>query len=91
MNATLEVKMNRQLNDSLRYLSSVKEYTEKELPSAVLKDVHQCLLHYHITDPSVKWSHVFKVMESAKSELRLEDYTVSDTSLEQIFLSFAKQ
>ena len=61
----------------------------KKFPSAELKDSHQLVLHYHISDASTKWSYIFDVMETAKRRLNLEDYNVSDTSLEQIFLSFA--
>jgi len=87
---TLLIKMKRELNDDKNNVIRVQQYVKKEFPSAELKDSHQCLLHYHITDVSVKWSHIFRVMESAKSELDLEDYSVRDTSLKQIFLAFAK-
>jgi ATP-binding cassette subfamily A (ABC1) protein 3 len=87
---TVIVKLRRELNDDSGYVSRVQQYMNKEFPSAVLRDSHQCLFHYHITDPSVKWSHIFRVMESAKKEYNFEDYSVSDTSLEQIFITFAR-
>jgi ATP-binding cassette subfamily A (ABC1) protein 3 len=87
---TIVIKLRRELNDDDNYVIQVKQYIQRAIPSAVLKDLHQCLLHYHITDTSVQWSHLFRVMESAKGQLQLEDYLVSDTTLEQIFLAFAK-
>ncbi|XP_040061354.3 LOW QUALITY PROTEIN: phospholipid-transporting ATPase ABCA3 [Ixodes scapularis] len=55
-----------------------------------LRDSHQTLLHFHVTDLSIKWSDLFETMEEMKQRLRFEDYIVSDTTLEQIFLAFAR-
>jgi ATP-binding cassette subfamily A (ABC1) protein 3 len=72
------------------YMADIQTYFKQQLPSAVLKDIHQCLLHYHIADTSVLWSHMFRVMEDIKSKFYLEDYIISDTTLEQIFIAFAR-
>ena len=58
--------------------------------SSVLKDAHHGTLHYHITDASVRWSQLFAVMERAKEKLQLDDYSLSQTTLEQLFISFAQ-
>ncbi|OQR68276.1 ATP-binding cassette sub-family A member 1-like, partial [Tropilaelaps mercedesae] len=55
-----------------------------------LKDSYQCLLHFHITDTSLLWSVLFEKIEQLKDQFDFEDVVVSDTSLEQIFLAFAK-
>lgn len=39
---------------------------------------------------NLKWSSMFGLMEQAKSNLQIEDYSISQTSLEQVFLSFTK-
>ena len=37
------------------------------------------------------WSSMFKVMENIREEFtEVEDYSISQTSLEQVFISFAK-
>ena len=72
-------------------MTDIQTYFKQQLPSAVLKDVHQCLLHYHITDTSMLWSKMFAVMEEIKLKFLLEDYVISDTTLEQIFLAFARR
>jgi len=87
---TVIIKLKRELNDDPNYLPSVQQHIQRAIPSAILKDLHQCLLHYHITDTSVQWSHLFRVLETANSQLQFEDYLVSDTTLEQIFLAFAR-
>ncbi|KAG1651998.1 ATP-binding cassette sub-family A member 3 [Nymphon striatum] len=59
-------------------------------PRAELKSLHQLFIHYHIPlDPSVGWAKIFGAMEKAKEKYHIEDYTVSQTSLEQVFLQFA--
>lgn len=74
------------------YLDQVQQSIEERLPSATLRDIHQTLLFYHIPPESdVTWASLFRAMEEAKVSLQLEDYQVGDTTLEQIFLSFAKK
>lgn len=36
------------------------------------------------------WSRMFGIMEQSKRELHVEDYSISQTTLEQIFLQFTK-
>ncbi|ESO83918.1 hypothetical protein LOTGIDRAFT_229502 [Lottia gigantea] len=65
-------------------------YIEQQFPGSVLKDVHQCLIHYHITDTNFTWGQVFGVMEKAKEKYNIEDYSVSQTTLDQVFINFAR-
>nr|CAD7421825.1 unnamed protein product [Timema poppensis] len=49
------------------------------------------LLHYHIQDPHVPWKVLFLGMERLKGAHQIvEDYTISETTLEQVFLAFAR-
>ena len=57
---------------------------------ATLRDTHELVLDYHVTDPKLAWSALFEIMESLKLRFELEDYTVSDTTLDQIFIAFAR-
>jgi len=41
-------------------------------------------------DTGLSWSKVFQVMENAKTEAGILDYSLSQTTLEKVFLSFAK-
>lgn len=59
---------------------------------ATLKDEHMVMLHYHIDGQTFKLSTLFSVMEKMKEELKIiDDYSISDSSLEHVFLSFAKK
>lgn len=49
-------------------------------------------MHYHITNPHIPLSEIFGQMEAIKDNYTVvEDYTVSDTTLEQVFIAFAKR
>uniref|UniRef100_A0A161MEC3 ATP-binding cassette subfamily A member 3 n=1 Tax=Triatoma infestans TaxID=30076 RepID=A0A161MEC3_TRIIF len=58
-----------------------------------LRDEHKGLLHYHLEDPNCKWSTLFRNMAKLKEEFSdaVEDYVLTDSSLEQIFLAFASE
>ncbi|XP_022665838.1 ATP-binding cassette sub-family A member 1-like isoform X2 [Varroa destructor] len=79
-------------------------YDSKELEDAVcacmhhlfsgqcrLKTNHQRLLKFHVTSLNLKWSEVFELILQlrTRSDLALEDIQVSDTTLEEVFLTFA--
>uniref|UniRef100_A0A646QF11 ATP-binding cassette sub-family A member 3 n=1 Tax=Hemiscolopendra marginata TaxID=943146 RepID=A0A646QF11_9MYRI len=69
----------------------LQNYILQKFPNCSLKDVHQGIVHYQVVDPSVSWKYLFQTMEEAKEQFNLEDYSVSQATLEQIFLSFAKK
>jgi len=55
-----------------------------------LKDRHEGLLHFQVPIEEMTWSKIFGTIERAKKKYFLEDYSVSQTSLEQVFISFAR-
>ena len=51
----------------------------------------QEFIHVHVRDVNMLWSSMFRIMEDIRDEFRgVEDYSISETSLEQVFISFAK-
>lgn len=66
------------------------DYIECEFPGSVLKDIHQGMVHYHIPDSKVTWSQLFGTMERCKRRFNIEDYSVSQTTLDQVFINFAR-
>lgn len=71
-------------------LQLFKDFIENTFPGSSLKDEHQGMVHYHLTDKSLSWAQVFGVLETAKEKYSIEDYCVSQISLEQVFLGFAQ-
>uniref|UniRef100_A0A8C4QFV7 ABC transporter domain-containing protein n=1 Tax=Eptatretus burgeri TaxID=7764 RepID=A0A8C4QFV7_EPTBU len=70
--------------------ATFKAFMKSIFPGSCIKDEHQCLLHYHLNSSDVTWAEVFGIMEKAKEDFALEDYSVSQITLEQVFLSFAR-
>jgi len=48
------------------------------------------MLQYQINNSALKWSFMFDTLERNADELEIIDYSLSQTSLEQVFLNFAK-
>lgn len=62
--------------------------------NCTLKAQHNNLLHYSIQsneNREVQCSQIFGAIEREKNSLHIEDYSVCQTNLEQIFLSFARR
>lgn len=68
----------------------LKEFIQSSFPGSILKDEHEGMVHYHICDPRVSWAQIFGVIEGNKLNYCIEDYSVSQTTLEQVFLNFAR-
>ncbi|XP_023584173.1 phospholipid-transporting ATPase ABCA3 [Trichechus manatus latirostris] len=70
-------------------LEEFKAFVHLTFPGSVLEDEHQGMVHYHLPSHGLSWAKVFGVLEKAKEKYRVDDYSVSQISLEQVFLSFA--
>lgn len=55
------------------------------------REQYQSILTFYIPNTTnLLWSNMFGLMENAKHLINIEDYSLSQTSLEQVFLSFTK-
>uniref|UniRef100_A0A8C9ZNJ8 ATP binding cassette subfamily A member 3 n=1 Tax=Sander lucioperca TaxID=283035 RepID=A0A8C9ZNJ8_SANLU len=81
-----KIHIEAELEDS--DLQLFKDFIESTFPGSQLKDEHQGMVHYHLTDKTLSWAQVFGTLEAAKEKYQIEDYCVSQISLEQVFLSF---
>lgn len=48
------------------------------------------MLSYHVQQTDLKWSEMFGLMEDNRLALQIVDYSLGQTSLEQVFLFFTK-
>jgi len=72
--------------------SRLKDWVGARLDDVAVKDEHKGYLHFHVANPTLPWHRLFRVMEEAKTEVGEGlEYSVSQTTLEQVFLSFAKK
>ena len=66
-------------------------HLEHLFPGSVLKDIHHGLVQYHVPrSPSVSLAALFSAMEDVRGQFPVEDYSVSQTTLEQVFINFAR-
>ncbi|XP_050413869.2 phospholipid-transporting ATPase ABCA3 [Patella vulgata] len=64
------------------------EFIKQQFPSTIVFDDHQGYAHFQIPDKSIPLAGIFEVMEKSKEEYFVEDYSVHQTTLEQVFLTF---
>ncbi|XP_046858898.1 phospholipid-transporting ATPase ABCA3-like [Xenia sp. Carnegie-2017] len=72
------------------YVERAKIFVQETFPGAILEESRQGMLTYQIVSESMQWSYVFGALEGSKQQLGIIDYSVSQTTLEQVFLNFAK-
>lgn len=70
-------------------LEDFKAFVDLTFPGSILEDEHQGMVHYHLPGRDLSWAKVFGILEKAKEKYSVDDYSVSQISLEHVFLSFA--
>jgi ABC-type multidrug transport system ATPase subunit len=86
-------------SESMDEVKEVENFVEKNIIGAIQKDKQQETLFYQITTEGMNnqnariqsIAELFTLLESNKDSLKLETYSLSQTTLEQVFLSFAKE
>jgi len=70
---------------------ALMDFINQTFPGSQLKDQHDGLVHYRIGKaPGLTWARLFGAVEGARVAYDIEDYSVSQTTLEQVFISFAR-
>lgn len=70
-------------------LEAVQQFMSLKFPNSRLEEEHMTRLKYCIPVKDLSLSQVFGALEGEKERLGLEDYSVSQSTLEQVFLSLA--
>ncbi|KAK7833304.1 hypothetical protein U0070_017303, partial [Myodes glareolus] len=76
---------------SVETLKDFKIFITLTFPGSKLKQENQGILHYYIPSKDNSWGKLFGILEKAKEQFNLEDYSISQITLEQVFLAFANQ
>uniref|UniRef100_W5N0J6 P-type phospholipid transporter n=1 Tax=Lepisosteus oculatus TaxID=7918 RepID=W5N0J6_LEPOC len=71
-------------------LEPVMKFIENELQGSVLKEKHRNMLQYQLPSSLTSLARIFSILSKNKQQLRIEDYSVSQTTLDQVFVNFAK-
>ncbi|XP_035828704.1 phospholipid-transporting ATPase ABCA7 [Aplysia californica] len=72
-------------------MAPVMDYITTTFPTAKLREKHYNMLQYQLGNKNLSLSQLFRAMEEAKRDLGVEDYSVSQTTLDQVFINFAKK
>ncbi|XP_052759277.1 phospholipid-transporting ATPase ABCA3-like [Galleria mellonella] len=88
----IKLKIDDSVDLSVRRIAvdTLKQFVNSNFKNPKLMEEYQGLLTYYLPDSSLAWSRMFGIIENAKRELNIEDYSISQTTLEQIFLQFTK-
>ncbi|XP_076005482.1 retinal-specific phospholipid-transporting ATPase ABCA4-like isoform X1 [Genypterus blacodes] len=70
-------------------LAPAESFMESSFPGCVQREKHYNTLQYEI--PSSSLAKIFQLVVANKERLSIEDYSVSQTTLDQVFVNFAKQ
>lgn len=65
-------------------LRPVMEFIERELPGSTLKEKHRNMLQYQLPTSLTSLARIFSLLSKNKDALSIEDYSVSQTTLDQV-------
>uniref|UniRef100_A0A8C3IHX8 P-type phospholipid transporter n=1 Tax=Chrysemys picta bellii TaxID=8478 RepID=A0A8C3IHX8_CHRPI len=71
-------------------LKPVQEFFGLAFPGSVLKEKHRNMLQYQLPSSPSSLARIFSILSQNKKRLHIEDYSVSQTTLDQVFVNFAK-
>ncbi|KAM7390730.1 hypothetical protein PAMA_008767 [Pampus argenteus] len=70
-------------------LNPAEAFMENTFPGCIQREKHYNTLQYKISSSSL--ARIFQMVLANKDKLNIEDYSVSQTTLDQVFVNFAKQ
>ncbi|KAK3577511.1 hypothetical protein CHS0354_026468 [Potamilus streckersoni] len=68
-----------------------QRFIQQNFPEAVLKEYYYNVLQYELKSRTVSLSYLFSKLEEAQKNLGIEDYSVSQNTLDNVFINFVKQ
>lgn len=82
-------KLSIRLNDNFNDIK-LKNFMKDKFPSSKIQETHRNLYEYVLPFNTTKLSAIFGQIESNRENLNIKDYSVSQTTLDQVFINFAK-
>lgn len=65
-------------------LKPVEEFFGHAFPGSVLKEKHRNMLQYQLPSSLSSLARIFSILSQNKKRLHIEDYSVSQTTLDQV-------
>ncbi|XP_021254439.1 ATP-binding cassette sub-family A member 12 [Numida meleagris] len=82
------VKMH--LNSSTVGTEMLTEFMKSHFPNTCLKDRHFNMVEYHVPVSAGGVANIFDLLEASKEAFKIRHFSVSQTTLEEVFIDFAK-
>ncbi|NWW00817.1 ABCA1 protein, partial [Machaerirhynchus nigripectus] len=71
--------------------AAVQALLQQHFPGIVLRERHGGLLQYHLPARVASLATVFSLLAAHRGPCHIEDYSVSQTTLDQVFVHFAQE
>ncbi|XP_059941358.1 retinal-specific phospholipid-transporting ATPase ABCA4 [Mesoplodon densirostris] len=84
---TMKIKSPK--DDLLPDLGPVEQFFQGNFPGSVQRERHYNMLQFQVSSSSL--ARIFRLLVSHKDSLLIEEYSVTQTTLDQVFVNFAKQ
>ncbi|XP_070694461.1 uncharacterized protein abca12 [Pempheris klunzingeri] len=68
---------------------AITSFMQRRFPSTYLKDQHSTMVEYHIPVAPGGVADIFDQLESNKNALQIKHFSVSQTTLDEVFINFA--
>ncbi|XP_068200893.1 phospholipid-transporting ATPase ABCA3-like isoform X1 [Palaemon carinicauda] len=81
---------NGHLSEMPPEMFKVKHFIESKFPRNQLREMQWGRFEYFVPSEGLTWSYVFGMLERNRVELAIDDYSVTQTTLERVFLSFTR-
>ncbi|XP_058155644.2 glucosylceramide transporter ABCA12 [Dasypus novemcinctus] len=78
------------LKNSKLSMESLTRFMQLHFPKTYLKDQHLSMLEYHVPVTAGGVANIFDLLETNKTALNITNFLVSQTTLEEVFINFAK-
>ncbi|KAM6375906.1 ATP-binding cassette sub-family A member 13 [Alca torda] len=79
------------LSKEISYRRMILDCLQLHFPGTQFKGQHLNLLEYHVPRSQGCLAELFRVLENHKAFLQIKHYSISQTTLEQVFINFATQ
>ncbi|KFO18299.1 ATP-binding cassette sub-family A member 12, partial [Fukomys damarensis] len=78
------------LKNSKVSMETLTRFMQLHFPKTYLKDQHLSMLEYHVPVTAGGVANIFDLLETNKTALNITNFLVSQTTLEEVFINFAK-
>ncbi|XP_038057091.1 uncharacterized protein LOC119728778 isoform X2 [Patiria miniata] len=79
------------INDETLDWSSIMNFVNDRFPEAILKERHHNMVRFQLPLATRRLADIFGAVEENKARLGIQEYSVTQTTLDQVFVNFAKR